>query len=338
MIWLTWRQLRAQAAVVLGAAAAFALVLAVTGPGLADLRKTSGSSFLELVAVERADRSLYFTGVVVLILLPAVIGAFWGAPLIARELETGTHRLAWSQGVTRNRWLLVKIGLTGLAAIAATGLLSLAVTWWSDPVDSAINSGSNGFGAARLTPVMFDARGVVPLGYAAFAFAAGVTAGAVIRRTVPAMAVTLVVFAAVQLAVPQWVRPHLIPPTTATIAITADNMHGLQRTGGPNGPIRVMVDSTEPGSWLLSSYTVDSAGQRVLDLPTWVSDCMVPPGKSASGTSQQACFDRLAQAGYQQQLTYQPASRFWALQWLETAVYLALALALSGFTFWWLRR
>jgi len=39
---------------------------------------------------------------------PALLGIFWGAPLIARELETGTCRLAWNQSVTRTRWLTVK--------------------------------------------------------------------------------------------------------------------------------------------------------------------------------------------------------------------------------------
>ena len=72
-----------------------------------------------------------------MLVLPALIGLFWGAPLIARELEAGTHRLVWNQSVTRTRWLAVKLGLLGLAAIAAAGLGSLAVDWWSDPLDKA---------------------------------------------------------------------------------------------------------------------------------------------------------------------------------------------------------
>ena len=73
----------------------------------------------------------------VVLVLPALIGLFWGAPLIARELEAGTHRLVWNQSITRTRWLAVKLGLVGLAAIAAAGLGSLAVDWWSDPIDKA---------------------------------------------------------------------------------------------------------------------------------------------------------------------------------------------------------
>jgi hypothetical protein len=37
-------------------------------------------------------------------------------------------------------------------------------------------------------------------------------------------------------------------------------------------------------------------------------------------------------------VTYRPASRFWALQWYETAIFLGLALALAGFSFRWIRR
>ena len=98
---------------------------------------------------------------------PSLIGMFWGAPLIARELETGTFRLAWTQSVSRMRWLLVKLGLVGLASAAVGGLLSLMVTWWYSPIDK-VNQGR--FGAAA-----FGLHGFVPAGYALFAFALGAT-------------------------------------------------------------------------------------------------------------------------------------------------------------------
>ncbi len=90
------------------------------------------------------DVVLYLLGVAVLYVVPALIGIFWGAPLVARELETGTFRLAWNQSVTRTRWLAVKLGLIGLASMAAAGLFSLMVTWWSSPIDQA-----NGLDASR---------------------------------------------------------------------------------------------------------------------------------------------------------------------------------------------
>ncbi len=64
---------------------------------------------------------LYFAGGAVMYLTPLIIGAFWGAPMIARELEAGTHRLAWNQSVARDRWLLAKLGIGGLAAMVFAG-------------------------------------------------------------------------------------------------------------------------------------------------------------------------------------------------------------------------
>jgi hypothetical protein len=71
---------------------------------------------------------------------PAVIGIFWGAPLIARELETGTFRLAWTQSITRTRWLAVKLALTGLVAMAVTEALGLMYGWWAAPIAQAAGS------------------------------------------------------------------------------------------------------------------------------------------------------------------------------------------------------
>jgi hypothetical protein len=122
----------------------------------------------------RADGAfgaVYWGGIFVFYAVPAIIGMFWGAPLIARELEAGTFRVAWTQSVTRARWLAVKLGLAGLASMAAAGLVSLMVTWWSSRVDPL-----DPFGMNRLQPAMFGTRGIAPIGYAAFAFVLGVTA------------------------------------------------------------------------------------------------------------------------------------------------------------------
>ena len=130
MIRLTWLQFRAQAVTAATALAAVVAVLAVTGPhrGL-----NSGASHW-----------LYVAGIAVLYLTPATIGIFWGAPLISRELETGTFRLAWTQSISRTRWLAVKLGLTGLASMATAGLLSLMVTWWSARRTSSTRSAATG--------------------------------------------------------------------------------------------------------------------------------------------------------------------------------------------------
>ena len=341
MTWLAWRQLRIQAVVVYGALAVLAAVLGVTGAQLADLSDTSGSTLLERLASGGAKGTMYFLGSAAVLTLPAIVGVFWGAPLVARELEAGTHRLVWSQTVTRSRWLATKVALTGLAAMAAVALLSVVMTWWAGPIQSAIESGQGVdgiFGLSRISPWMFDARGIAPIGYTAFAFALGVTAGLVIRRTVPAMAVTLAVFVAVQIAMPLAVRAHL-GPAELTTAITAENLRGLMISGrGPGGPVEELnVSIGKPGAWVIANETLDPAGRVAGTLPSWVADCGGPPGQQLEA-QQRACFARLADDGYRQRVTYQPDSRYWALQAYETAIFLALALGLIGFCFWWLRR
>jgi hypothetical protein len=151
MMWLTWRQFRAQARVALAALAVVAVLLIVTGLHIAHVYNASGipacrgagdcehlaASYLSALRASASLSFLYQAVSVVLYAVPALIGAFWGAPVITRELEAGTLRLAWSQSVTRTRWLAVKLGAVGLAAMATAGLLSLMVTWWAAPVTRA---------------------------------------------------------------------------------------------------------------------------------------------------------------------------------------------------------
>ena len=209
MIWLTWRQLRVQAAAVVVGVIAMAVVLASTGPRLAELAKAGVDDVFDKLT--STDVTLFWAGLVVVAAVPALVGAFWGAPMVARELEAGTHRLVWNQSVTRTRWLTTKLTVTTLVAALAVGALTLAVTWWADPVDGVVSRARGGL-PELLTPVSFAMRGVVPVAYTVFAVVLGVTLGAVLRRSLPAMAVTLALYVAVQVAVPIWVRPHLVPP------------------------------------------------------------------------------------------------------------------------------
>jgi hypothetical protein len=346
MIWLTWRQFRTSAWVASAALAATAVLLAVTGLHLAHLYDASGiatchahgdcsalaGNFLSQAKSGALYHSLYLLGIAVLYVAPAVIGMFWGAPLITREIEAGTFRLAWNQSVTRTRWLAVKLGLTGLAAMATGGLLSLMVSWSDSPIDRAagLAAGSGPALLSRITPLLFGARGIVPVGYAAFAVVLGVTAGVLIRRTVPAMAVTLVVFAAIQIIVPNWVRPHLIAPARATTALTAASINGVGLVSNGTGPgvLTVFANVNEPGAWVLSNQTITAAGRAFTG----------PVPQACNTPSFQACQVALGKLHLRQLVTYQPASRFWALQWRETAIFLVLAAALAGFCFWRVRR
>ena len=341
MIWLTWRQFRAQAIAASAALAMLAIVLAVTGPHLAHLYDASGiatcrahgncgplaTSFLNKLT--GIGPVLYFLGIGVLFAVPAIIGVFWGAPLVARELEAGTFRLAWNQSITRTRWLAVKLTLIGLAAMATAGLLSLMITWWASPIDSAagLKSG-NKISLIRLAPALFATRGITPIGYAAFAFALGVTAGIIIRRTIPAMAATLVGFAAVQLAWPSWIRPHLIAPVHTTTALNPASIYNV--TLGNNNSMNVLATPTvsKPGAWILSTQAIDKAGNAFHAAIT----------QACLGNNFQACQASLGRFHLRQLITYQPASRYWTFQWYETAIFLALALALAGLCYWRIRR
>ncbi|HEY3608148.1 MAG TPA: ABC transporter permease [Pseudonocardiaceae bacterium] len=324
MIWLTWRQSRGPVAVVAAALAVLAAVLAITVAGLSQLANTtSGTAFLN--GLTSLDSTLYTVGAAAVLAVPGLVGVFWGAPLITRELEAGTHRLVWNQGVTRTRWLATKLGCTGLLAMAAAGLTSLLVTWWAGPIDTAVDgtTATVGFYFPQMFPVLFDTRGIVPVGYAAFAFTLGVTIGVFVRNTLPAMAATLGAYLAVQVAVPLWLRPNLMAPVTTTTPITMQNM--LNITGNS-----LNVASPAPGAWIIAQHTVDTAGNQV-GMPSWFDGCL---GTSNVG----ACVGRLTSLGYRQVVDYQPASRFWTFQWYELTIYLALALVLGGFCAWWVRR
>jgi ABC-2 family transporter protein len=339
VIWLSWRQLRVQVAAAAVAVAAAAVVLAATGPRLADL---TGNVFDQLT---RGDRFLYFAGIVAVTVTPALLGAFWGAPLVARELEGGTHRLIWTQSVTRRRWLVTRVGLALLLAAAVMGVLTLAVTWWSAPLDG-LQSETRGSLPARLTPVAFGMRGIAPVAYGVFAVALGVAIGAVLRRSLAAMAITLAVYVFVQIAVPVWVRPHLIPPVRETVVLGAGTLDGIGLHGdGPGAIPTITAHTADPGDWVLSNRTVDPSGRVVETLPSWFAQCLpappsptAPPRATSAKADLMTCVGRLSAEGYRQQVVYQPADRFWALQWAETGVFLALSGLLAWFSLWWVRR
>jgi len=344
MIRFTWLQFRPQAIVALTALFAFAIVLVVTGPHLAGLYASSGitachggtcatvaGGFLSRLAITSPYPIVYELGIGLILAVPAIIGIFWGAPLIARELENRTFALAWTQSITRTRWLVVKLVLIGLAAMAVTEALSLSYAWWANPISKAIGLQgpypvASEFGGNRLSLVIFASHGITPLGYAAFGFVLGTATGAFIRRAVPAMAVTLAIFAAAQVAMPLWVRPHLIPPDRTVVSGPS-----LVTSAGVNlGNLTATIVPGQPGAWITSSGAIASGGQRVSTVP---AACVPPP--PAKPPDPGRC---LGSRGIREAITYQPASRYWPLQWIETGIFLALSLALAGVCFWRLGR
>jgi hypothetical protein len=144
-----------------------------------------------------------------LIVLPLLVGVFVGAPLIAQELERGTHRLMLTQSFSRTRWLTAQLAVP--AAVVATTAVgcSLAAAWVRAAARQTTAQNAWGRWEDRVYPTF----GIVPVASALLALAVGVLVGVLVRRTLPAMGITLVVCAGLA-ALTRLVRPHLLPVRT----------------------------------------------------------------------------------------------------------------------------
>jgi len=350
MIRFVWRQFRVQSVAALGTLFLVAVVALATGPHLAHLYDTNvatcvahGDCLSATSAFLHNDSTIRTWLGLLIIVFPGIIGVFWGAPLVAKELEAGTHRLVWTQSVTRTRWLATKLGVIGLASIIVAGLLSLIVTWLASPLDRA---SANIFGT-------FDERNIVPIGYAAFAFVLGVTASVIVRRTVPAMASTLVAFVAVRLSFDRLVRPHLVSRVLHELALTPASV-GFGSANG--GPFTLMPNTPNiSNSWIYSTQILNKANHALsshfvaITCPRLIAG--VQSGGPTTGSSQvsrvqvpsgtqKAFQDCVAKVGgiFHEVVTYQPGNHYWLLQWYEMTTYILVTLILAGLCFWWVRR
>jgi hypothetical protein len=137
VIWLAWRQFRLHAALAAVATAGAGAFLILLGNQIRDSYQTyreqcpTGAECPDLVAqfaAEYHNQVLVLNGL--LMLVPLLIGLFWGAPLVAREAETGTHALVWNQSITRRRWLLTRL-LVGIIAVVM--VVQEPVCLWPGP-------------------------------------------------------------------------------------------------------------------------------------------------------------------------------------------------------------
>ncbi|MFF5262096.1 ABC transporter permease subunit [Actinomadura viridis] len=338
MIWLTWRQFRVQAIVTGAALLVLAIYLILLGLDVRDSYDAAlarcgggagggtggggagggtGGACTSMTEFQDEFRlRLRLLGVLLLV-APGLLGMFWGAPLVAREYEAGTHRLVWSQSVTRRRWLAVKLLVVGLAAMAATGLAGLLLTWAAGPFDQVAGD--------RFDTTQFAARHIVPVAYAAFAFTLGAALGLLLRRTVPAMALTLVVFTVVQVAGPTMVRPHLVTPVETTRPMTTEAIKSLQLLGrnANIGGLRI------PDAWVVSTSRLLTPDGRPIDNARYEKCLTGALGDAA------VCLDAL---DLHVEVAYQPGDRYWTFQWLESAIFLALSALLASGALWRLRR
>jgi ABC-type transport system involved in multi-copper enzyme maturation permease subunit len=346
MIWFSWRQVRTSAMVLGGLLLVVLVVVVLTGPHMVHLYDTTVKACRAKSDCLTAQGNLlskynkpYQLLLLFGLLLPVVIGIFLGAPLVAREFETGTFRLAWTQGVTRSRWFVTKFVVVGLVCAAVSGLYSLLVTWWASPIET-INLN-------RFTSVVYESNYLAPIGYTIFAFAVGVTAGVVWRRTLPAMATTLVVFIASRLLFVNYVRSHLVSPVRAVVSISRGSSFGFEKT--PTGLEFAAKAGNPPNAWTTKSGLIGLHGAQMssqwlktncVNLVKSVSDIGPKGGSPAARPAPQAfqnCVNKIT-LHFRFIVDYQPANRFWTFQILETSIFIVVAFLLCALSYWWLRR
>lgn len=313
MTWVTWRQYRFQSALAVALLAALAVVLLISGLHAAWVWHSALARCATDNSCGNPNLSLsspiFTTLVVATSVVPLLPGLFWGAPMVASELETGTNQFAWTQSVTKRRWLAVKAGWLLLAAAVLAGAVSAIVTWWSGPYNAYT---ADGFATNR-----FDVTDIVPVSYAMFAMALGICAGLLLRRTIPAMAVTLAGFAAVRVLTAQWLRQHYMTPITV--------YYNLAGNWSPTGAYLGIRQGIVGPNGLVPPAATSGPSFNGISVP---AGC-------AQTNNIQSC---LAAHGYRGYLTYQPASRFWAFQGIETGIFVVLAAVLLGVAFWVLKR
>jgi hypothetical protein len=314
MTWLVWRQHRIQFLVGAALLAALAVLLVITGMQMASQYHSALVACTANHSCANLGSTLFLgshaVGFLVIMTLgaPVLVGLFWGAPLVAAEAEAGTTQFAWMQSVTRRRWVAVKIGWMLLAAAVWGGVISALVTWWEGP--------NNAEQLNAFDPGRFDIMGIVPVAYSLFAMALGIAAGTLLRRVLPAIAVTLAGFIAVRTVIALLLRPHYMSPVTMYYKVTS----GFTPPGsfwkiasGAVGPNGLAIDQNTNGNvvnGVPANYLPASCVQQI-------RGAFTPPP---------SCTRALAH--FHGFLTYQPADRYWTFQGIETGIFLVLAAAL----------
>jgi len=214
MAWVTWRQHRIALGGVTVFLGALAVWLWITGLqlhhayGAAIACHPAGSTACENLIASFQSTNVVLKGGFVLQPVPALIGAFVGPLVLARELETGTFRYAWTQSFGRWRWTLAKLVMLGIAVAAIAGAFSVLVSWYYQPY---LASGRLYDPTSPLHHWLFDLRGVAFAAWTLTAFAIGALAGMLIRRVVPAIVATLAGYTVLTVVVGDVLRANYQP-------------------------------------------------------------------------------------------------------------------------------
>jgi hypothetical protein len=322
LAWVVWRRYRMTLAATTAVLALTAVYLVIRGERIRSAYATMNScrpaASADCQFVWQNFRDGYgqpgLIGVV-LLFLPGIIGSFAGAPVLARELETGTFRYAWTQGVGRMRWAIAAIfpGALGLAVImAAFGVL---VRWYGQPLlDSGIQP--------RLHATVFPTIGIAVVGWVLIGFALGVLAGLVWRRVLPALATAFAAWFGLAFLAATFLRPHYLTPLRTTSLQLSGKDISVDQWWAKGG-IRVSDAEINAVLQAIGFHQVGGGGKVTVE-----------PG--ANGGIDPVHY--LIQHGYTQITSFQPDSRFWTFQWIEFGWLTALALLLLLATLWLLRR
>ncbi|MFD4033414.1 hypothetical protein ACFWVP_23615 [Streptomyces sp. NPDC058637] len=242
---------------------------------------------------------LMYAGLAVTV-LPVIVSAFVAGPMIARELESGTYRVAWTQSVTPARWLAAKLAVPTVLLVAGVTVLSVVLTW-------ARTRTTTDHTVDWFDPQVFGTTIPVVIGYTLLGIAVGALTGLLVHRTVTAISVAALATGAVMVALVT-LRSDLWPLRIST-----------STTDGPSG---VPLDS-----WVLDVGRVTSNGDR---LPM---DVCWPAGTAAEEA--RCLADRDITGMF---VDHHPASHLWPLQLVETGIVLTLAALALTLTFRMLRR
>lgn len=237
-------------------------------------------------------------GAAVLTVLPGIISAFVAGPMIARELESGTYKVAWAQSVSPARWLAAKLAVPTVLTVAGVSVLSAVLAW-------ARTHTSTEYPADWFDLTVFASTGTVTVGYTLLGIAVGALTGLLVRRTVAAMSLAALVTGAV-LATLASVRSGLWPLRTAS--------------GAAGETFRIPAES-----WIIADGRLTGSGVR---LPRDV--CWGTTGQEAQCLAEHDVTGRF--------YDYHPASHFWPLQLVETGILLALTALAVTLAFRVLRR
>jgi ABC-type transport system involved in multi-copper enzyme maturation permease subunit len=322
MAWVTWRQHRislAGMAALLGGLAVYARYagLQLHHAHAAATACTADSAACADLVTKFNSMNHVLVGGYVLQAVPALIGAFVGAPVLARELETGTFRYSWTQGFGRWRWTLAKLVALAVVLTAAAGAFSVLLSWYYQPYLATGNQNLSLTEASPFSLALFDLRGVSFAAWTLVAFAIGALAGMLIRRVVPAIVATLAAYTALAVVAANLLRQHYMTPLI-TSGVNVPGSAWVMRQWWTRGGIFAFA-GRPPESLLEQLCSSSPAG---------------PLGKPSHQTFAQC----LSQHGYTLWTSYQPASRFWPFQWIEGGWLLALSAILIAVTVWLVRR